>query len=119
MPARAQGRRSRSFGTPGRCPAGAIHHFSSLVRPAAAASHSTFRHDTPLFACSALSAPPCQLPDPLAIPLQINAIGATPTAREEPSPTPRNSTLFDTSRHFSTLLSNRPFRPLLSPHVRT
>src|SRR5208283_601953 len=89
-----------------------IHHFSSLARPAAAASHSTFRHDTPVFACSALFRAPWRLPDPRSIPLQINVIGATPTAREEPSPTPRNSTLFDTSRHFSTLLSNSVESPI-------
>src|SRR5208283_2330852 len=87
------------------------HHFSSLARPAAAASHSTFRHDTPVFACSALFRAPWRLPDPRSIPLQINVIGATPTAREEPSPTPRNSTLFDTTVEFCRIPhSGRCFR---------
>src|SRR5208337_5607487 len=100
----------------------AIHHNSSLFITRAArrrrlafdisTRHSGFRLQCPLRA-------PWRLLDPRSIPLQINAIGATPTAREEPSPTPRNSTLFDTFRHYCRILSNPPFRPLLSSHVRT
>src|SRR5271157_844822 len=112
MPARAQGHRSRSFGTPGRCLAVAIHHKSSLFFTRAArrrrlafdisTRHSAFRLQCPPRA-------PWRLPDPPAIPLQINAIGATPTAR---GGTFTHPTEFDTFRHFSTLLSNSVESPI-------
>src|SRR5208283_451012 len=52
---------------------------------------------------------PRRRPDPRSIPLQINAIGATPTARGGASTHP---TEFDTFRHFSTLLSNSVESPI-------
>ncbi len=64
--------------------------------------HSGFRLQCPLRA-------PWRLPDPPAIPLQINAIEATPTARGGASTHP---TEFDTFRHFSTLLSNSVESPI-------
>ncbi len=96
------------------CLAETIHHNSSLFITRAArrrrlafdisTRHSGFRLQCPLRA-------PWRLPDPPAIPLQINAIGATPTAREEPSPTPQNSTLFDTDIEFCRIAhSGRCFR---------
>ena len=103
---RAQGDRSRSIGIPGRCPAGAIHHFSSLARPAAAASHSTFRHDTPVFACRAPPRAPWQLPDPPPYPI-ANKCNRSYSDRSGRSLHPPHGI-----RHFSTLVSNSVESPI-------
>src|SRR5208283_5155969 len=86
-----------------------IHHFSSLARPAAAASHSTFRHDTPVFACSAPSARPLAAPGSFGYPIANKCNRSYP---DRSGGTFTHPTESDTFRHFSTLLSNSVESPI-------
>src|SRR5208337_4611175 len=81
------------------------HHFSSLARPAAAASHPTFRHDTLFVAPSGPLTP-------------LDRAGSTSLAPDRSSAARRNATLFDTFRQISTRLSNSVESPRHRPLIR-